>query len=157
MAGPFSVEGQVPGSPVWSVDAVGNTVQSKNLTVAGTVFSAGPVLTTGQLVAGTGGINTSVTAASTILSTLSIGNQQTSGTQLPDTTRDYMCYVTTVGGGGGNTLTIGPNSTATTATIFANATITTVASIPISWRQPAGWFVMFNGTATLGVQSGIPC
>ena len=159
MAAPFVVENATPGTQVWSVDASGNTVQSGNLTVAGTTISGvtinnGTVNNNG-IVIQNAGVNTAG-GQSTVLTTLLIGNMGAAGTQIPDTTRDYMCYVTSIGGGAGNTLTIGPNSTATTATIFANATITSVASLTYTWRLPAAWYVRFNGTATLGVQTGLP-
>lgn len=153
MAGPFVVEGPgVPGSQVWSVDATGNTVQSGTVTAmslqAGT---QGPVAQTGveTFLAGAG-VNTS---ASANVITPTFGVSASSGTQLTDTTRDYMVYITTTGGGANNTLTIGPNSTATAATIMANATVGT--GVMWSFKLPAAWFVRSAGAAAIGVQSAI--
>jgi hypothetical protein len=150
MPGPFSIEN--PGVGItYTLDQLGNSTQSGTMAaqaVTGTLAAVQPFTAAS-------GVNTSAEAAANILSTLLIGNAQTSGTQLSDVTRDYMCYVTSSGGGTNNTLTIGPNSTATAATIFAAATLGTGTSF--DWRLPAGWFIRFTGTATLGIQSGIGC
>ena len=159
MAAPFTVENTTPGTQVWSVDASGNTAQSGNMSVSGTTISGATVNNGTQINNGINIQNAGVNSAggqSTVLTTLLIGNMGAAGTQIPDVTRDYMCYVTSIGGGAGNTLTIGPTSAGTAATIFANATITSVASLTYTWRLPAAWYVRFNGTATLGVQTGIP-
>lgn len=182
MAGPFSVEGATPGTQVWGVDAAGNTVQSGNLTVLGTVFTgAGSpgvfgtvtttaatvtagVITTGTVTTlntatatvGLGGFNSSIAASATILSTLLIGNKGAAGTQIPDTTRDYMCYVTSIGGGAANTLVIGSTSTPGLGTISALGTYLTGSYQTFDFLLPAGWYVFFNGTGTLGNQTGIP-
>lgn len=160
MAGPFSVEGSTPGTPVWGVDASGNTVQSGNMSVAGTMSapaSTVATLTTTGVIQQDSGINSSgsVNVLSTLLIPVDIGATGT-GTQIGDTTRDYMCYVSCTGGGAGNTLTIGSNSGGTSATIFANATMTAGTMLP-SWRLPAGWYIKYTGTATLGIQFGVSC
>lgn len=166
MAAPFSVEGNVPGTPVWGVDAVGNTVQSGNATITGTITSSqvnagtqGATTYTGiQTYAAGAGDNTQAEANATVLSTLNIPfnvAQTGVGTQIPDITRDYMCYVAVTGAGGAATMTIGSATGGTTATIFALASIT-IASVLPSFRLPAGWYIKYGGTATLS-QIGIPC
>jgi hypothetical protein len=148
MAGPFVVEGPgVPGSQVWSVDAVGNTVQSGTLQAA----ASGPMAQSGvdNYLAGAG-FNSSLSAN---IITPSFGASASSGTQLSDTSRDYMVYITTTAGGANNTLTIGSTSAATSATITANATIGTGALW--AFKLPAGWYVRSQGAVAIGVQSAI--
>lgn len=165
MAAPFAVESSVPGTPVWVVDGSGNTNQTGavncatinavayNITGTGT---QGPALYTGiQTFAAGAGNNTQLEANGTVLSTLLIKAQETTGTQIGDTTRDYMCYVCCTVGGTNNTLCIGSATGGTSATIFANATMTIGSSA--SFRLPAQWYIFYNGTATLGLQYGIPC
>jgi hypothetical protein len=161
MATAFSVESSTPGVQVWNVDSSGNTSQSGNMSVSGTanvttsttaVLSVGSLTATGVIIQDNG-INSS--GSVNVLSTLLIAPQQTSGTQIGDITRDYMCYVTCTAGGANNTLTIGSVSGGTSATIFANATMATGTSY--DFRLPAGWYIKFNGTGTLGSQAGISC
>lgn len=159
MAGPFNVESGVPGTQVWNVDAAGNTTQS------GTLSSTTAIISTLTTLAGTingitayglgGGVNSSIEAGGTVLSTLLIAPQEVTGTQIGDITRDYMCYVICTAGGTNNTLTIGSASGGTSATIFAAATM--AAGTSASFRLPAGWRIFFNGTGTFGTQFGVPC
>lgn len=152
MAAPFSIEGSVPGTQVWGVDAVGNTVQTGTVTAASITGAVQTGITTFQLGAGN---NTAAEANGTVLSTLLIAPQQTTGTQIGDTTRDYMCYVICTAGGAGNTLTIGSTSAQGAGTIFAAATM--APGTQCTFRLPAGWYIMFNGTGTFGTQHGVPC
>lgn len=164
MAGPFVVENTVPGTQVWAVDAAGNTVQNGNISIGGNLITTGvgthtiqgTLTTTGvQVMTSTSGDNTAAEAGAHILSTLLIAPQETSGTQLSDLTRDYECYVTCTAGGTNNTLSIGSSSAASNATIFAVATM--AAGTWFNFRLPAGWYIQFNGTGTLGTQLGIGC
>jgi hypothetical protein len=154
MAAPFVVEGSTPGTQVWAVDAAGNTVQSGTLTAPYFGGNNGTFLGTAvfsAMIDQNAGLNSS--GSVNILSTLLIAPQETSGTQIGDITRDYDCYVVCTAGGTNNTLTIGPNSTATAATIFAAATM--AAGTATNWKLPAGWYIKFNGTGTFGTQTGI--
>lgn len=161
MATAFSVENATPGTQVWAVDASGNQVQSGNLTVAGTTTAVGPTalgtvtaITTTGVITQNNGINSS--GSVNVLSTLLIAPQETTtGTQVGDTTRDYMCYVYCTAGGTNNTLTIGPTTAGTAATIVANATM--AAGTSACFRLPAGWYIKFNGTGTFGSQFGVSC
>lgn len=160
MATGFSVENATPGTQVWAVDASGNQVQSGNLTVAGTTTAVGPTalgtvtaLTTTGVITQNNGINSS--GSVNVLATLLIAPQQTQGTAIGDTTRDYMCYVTCTAGGTNNTLSIGSTNAASSATIFAIATC--AAGTWFDFRLPAGWFIKFNGTGTFATQTGISC
>ena len=156
MAGPFVVESGVPGTQVWGVDFNGNTVQSGTITAA--VVNAGTQGATSysgiQTYLAAAGDNSSAEALANII-TPTFGVSASSGTQLTDTTRDYMVYLTTTAGGANNTLTIGNNSTATTATVYASAT--TGTGQLWSFRLPAGWFVRPQGAVAIGVQSAIAC
>ena len=149
MPTPFSVESTTPGSIVWTVDGSGNTQQAGTMTAVasalGTLVGV-PVQPSG------GGVTSSLSAN---VLTPTFGVSAASGTQLSDTTRDYMVYLTTTAGGANNTLTIGNNSTATTATISANATVGTGQLW--SFRLPAGWYVRSQGAVAIGVQSAISC
>lgn len=155
MAAPFSVESSVPGAPVWSVDAVGNTAQSGNMLVSGTTTSNVTVnngtITNNGIVLQNNGVNSSGSVnvlvgtqtgagGSTIITTLGTG-----GTQVSDMTRDYMLYVETTTTGGA-TILIGPTATATLATIFVGSLLTAGTSGVISYRVPAGWYTRFTGT-----------
>lgn len=153
MAGPFVVESGVPGTQVWSVDFNGNTVQSGTVTagaISATTYSG--TQTFSGIIIENNGINSS---GSVNVITPSFGVSASSGTQLSDTTRDYMVYITTSAGGANNTLTIGPNSTATAATIYASAT--TGTGILWGFKLPAGWFVRPQGAVAIGVQSAVSC
>ena len=118
MAAPFVVEGATPGTQVWSVDASGNTVQSGNIIASGTI--TGAVLNAGtqgataysgiQTYLANAGDNTSA-AAVYLNGTIGAGGNAilgtaATGTQLSDTTRDYMVYLTSVGGSAGATLRV---------------------------------------------------
>ena len=159
MAAPFQVEGATPGTQVWSVDAVGNTVQSGTVTAA--VMNAGTQGATTyngiQTYAANSGDNTSA-AAVYLNATIGAGGNAilgtaASGTQLSDLTRDYMVYLTSVGGGAGATLSIGPANTAV-STLYANATIGTGFSY--SFRLPAGWYIRAQATVAF-TQTAISC
>lgn len=156
MAGPFVVESGVPGTQVWGVDFAGNTTQSGTVTAAVlAIGTQGASSMSGiQTYLAASGDNTSAEALANVI-TPTFGVSAASGTQLSDVTRDYMVYLTTTAGGANNTLTIGNNSTATTATITAAATIGT--GTPISFRLPAGWFVRYQGAVAIGVQTAIAC
>ena len=159
MAAPFQVEGATPGTQVWSVDAVGNTVQSGTVTaVTLNAGTQGATAYTGiQTYAAGAGDNTSA-AATYLNATIGAGanailGTAASGTQLSDTTRDYMVYLTSVGGGAGATLSIGPANTAV-STLYANATIGTGFSY--SFRLPAGWYIRAQATVAF-TQTAISC
>lgn len=150
MAGPFVVESGVPGTQVWSVDFSGNVVQSGTITPS----AFGPANLSGitTQIAGAG-VNSSLSA--NYLAALGFGVSAASGTQLTDLTRDYMVYITTTAGGANNTVTIGNNTTATTATIYACAT--TGTGILWSFRLPAAWYVRCQGAVAIGNQFAISC
>ena len=162
MAAPFQVEGATPGTQVWSVDAVGNTVQSG--TVTAVTLNAGTQGATTyngiQTYAANAGDNTSAAAtylnATIAASAAALLGTAATGTQLSDTTRDYMVYLTSVGGGGGATLTIGTAASAggCFATLYANATIGTGFSY--SFRLPAGWYIRPQATVAF-TQTAISC
>ena len=161
MAAPFVVEGATPGGQVWSVDGAGNTVQSGNATITGTLQAAslagslaaasvGTLTTTGVITQNSGvnssgsvnvliGVQTGL-GGTTLLTTLGSG-----GTQLSDTTRDYMVYVETTTTGGA-TILLGPTATATLATVFVGSLLAAGTSGVISFRVPAGWYTRFTGT-----------
>lgn len=154
MAAPFVVENVTPGTQVWSVDAAGNTVQTGTVTagaISPTTFSG--TQTFSGIIVQNNGINSA--GSVNVLSTLKIAPQETTGTQIGDTTRDYMCYVICTAGGTNNTLTIGSATGGTSATIFAAATM--AAGTSADFRLPAGWYIFFNGTGTFGTQFGVSC
>ena len=168
MAAPFQVEGATPGTQVWSVDAVGNTVQSGNVTLTGTLTATtmnagtqGATTYTGiQTYNANSGDNTGA-AATYLNATIGAGaaallGTAASGTALSDLTRDYMVYLTSVGGGAAGTLTIGTGANATQcfATLYANATIGTGFSY--SFRLPAGWYIRAQATVAF-TQTAISC
>ena len=165
MAAPFQVEGATPGTQVWSVDAVGNTVQSGNVTLTGTLTATtmnagtqGATTYNGiQTYAANAGDNTSA-AAVYLNATIGAGGNAilgtaASGTQLSDLTRDYMVYLQVVTGGAGATISIGAANTAV-STLFANATCG--PGTLYSFRLPAGWYVRCQGTAAFS-QTAISC
>ena len=76
------------------------------------------------------------------------------GTQLSDTTRDYMVYIGVTAGGAAATLTIGPANTAVN-TLYAAATCN--VGTDYAFRLPAGWYVRFQGTAGITQQIAISC
>ena len=160
MAAPFQVEGATPGTQVWSVDAVGNTVQSGTLTAA--VMNAGTQGATTyngiQTYAANAGDNTSA-AAVYLNGTIGAGaaallGTAATGTQLSDTTRDYMVYLGVTAGGAAATLSIGAANTAV-ATLYAAATCG--VGTQYAFRLPAGWFIRFQGTAGITQQPAISC
>jgi len=154
MAAPFVVEGSTPGNQVWGVDASGNTVQSGNMNVLGTTTlvntNLGTITTTGVTVQNngintSGSVNVLIGTQTGLGGTTIISTQGTGGTQLFDTTRDYMQYweCTTTGGA---TILLGPTATATLATVFVGSVLTAGTSGVISFRTPAGWYTRFTGT-----------
>ena len=160
MAAPFQVEGATPGTQVWSVDAVGNTVQSG--TVTAVTLNAGTQGATTyngiQTYAANAGDNTSA-AATYLNATIGAGGNAilgtaASGTQLSDLTRDYMVYLQVMTGGAGATISIGAANTAV-STLFANATCG--PGTLYSFRLPAGWYIRFQGTAGITQQTAISC
>lgn len=166
MAPPFQVEGATPGTQVWSVDASGNTVQSGNVTVAGTLAAAslsagtqGVTTYTGiQTYGANSGDNTSA-AAVYLNGTIGAGaaailGTAATGTQLSDTTRDYMVYLGVTAGGAAATLSIGAANTAV-ATLYATATCG--VGTQYAFRLPAGWYIRFQGTAGITQQTAISC
>lgn len=160
MAAPFVVEGSTPGTQVWSVDASGNTVQSGTLTAA--VMNAGTQGATTyngiQTYAVNSGDNTSA-AAIYLNGTIGAGaaailGTAATGTQLSDTTRDYMVYIGVTAGGAAATLSIGAANTAV-ATLYAAATCN--VGTQYAFRLPAGWYIRFQGTAGITQQTAISC
>ena len=160
MAAPFQVEGATPGTQVWSVDAVGNTVQSGTVTAA--VMNAGTQGATTyngiQTYAANSGDNTNA-AAVYLNGTIGAGanailGTAATGTQLSDTTRDYMVYIGVTAGGAAATLSIGAANTAV-ATLFAAATCN--VGTQYTFRLPAGWYIRFQGTAGITQQTAISC
>lgn len=154
MPTPFSVEGSTPGSVVWSVDSSGDTSQIGTINAPyaniGTTNVQAPTFT--GIIVENNGINSSGSVnvligaqtgagGTTIITTLGAG-----GTQIFDTTRDYMLYTecTTTGG---CTILIGPTATATLATIFVGSMLTAGTSGVQGFRVPAGWYVRFTGTS----------
>ena len=166
MPGPFNVEGPgVPGTQVWAVDGSGNTVQSGNVTLTGTITGASIVSGTQSAVTQVGietfaalaGVNTSA-AANYLNSTIGAGGNAllgtaASGTQLSDTTRDYMVYLGVVSGGAAATLSIGAANTAV-STLYAAATCG--PGTQYAFRLPAGWYIRFQATASVQ-QTAISC
>ena len=155
MAAPFVVEGATPGTQVWSVDASGNTVQSGNCSVSGTLIApnqTAQTLTTNNVIIQNSGINSS--GSVNWLATLGFGVSAASGTQLSDHTRDYMVYLTTTAGGAGATVLIGPTS-ACTNTISASGSVGT--GVCISYKLPAGWFTMWTTAVAVGQQFAVSC
>lgn len=155
MAAPFSVESSVPGVPIWTVDASGNTSQSG--TVNATAAAISTITTVG--VQTQSGVNTA--AGAVVLTSGSIGagtnpllGTAASGTQLADLTRDYMVYLGITSGGTNATLSIGPTSAA------ANQ-ISAVATVNVGtqyvFRVPAGWFIKYTGTAGFTQQIAVSC
>jgi hypothetical protein len=165
MAAPFQVEGATPGTQVWSVDAAGNTVQSGALacsTVSAASLVAGTqgasVVTGIQTFSAGGGDNTNA-AAVYLNGTIGAGaaailGTAATGTQLSDTTRDYMVYIGVTAGGAAATLSIGAANTAV-ATLYAAATCGVGSQY--AFRLPAGWYIRFQGTAGITQQTAISC
>ena len=160
MAAPFVVEGSTPGTQVWGVDAVGNTVQSGTVTAASlNAGTQGPTTYTGiQTYAANSGDNTSA-AAVYLNATIGAGGNAilgtaASGTQLSDLTRDYMVYIGVTAGGAAATLSIGAANTAV-ATLYAAATCGVGSQY--AFRLPAGWYIRFQGTAGITQQTAISC
>ncbi len=160
MAAPFQVEGATPGTQVWSVDAVGNTVQSG--TVTAVTLNAGTQGATTyngiQTYAANAGDNTNA-AAVYLNATIGAGanailGTAATGTQLSDTTRDYMVYIGVTAGGAAATLSIGAANTAV-ATLYAAATCN--VGTQYAFRLPAGWYIRFQGTAGITQQTAISC
>jgi hypothetical protein len=159
MAAPFSVENTTPGTQVWAVDAVGNTTQSGNMAVSGTAAiavatiptqSIGSLTTTGVItqnsgINSSGSVNVLVGTQTGLGGTTVITTLGTGGTQIFDTTRDYMLYIETTTTGGA-TILLGPTATATLATVFVGSLLTAGTSGVISFRVPAGWYTRFTGT-----------
>ena len=170
MAAPFQVEGATPGTQVWSVDAVGNTVQSGNVHAdrdahCHRTMNAGDPGGHCTITGSRRTARTRVTTRARLLmylnatigaSAAAILGTAATGTQLSDTTRDYMVYLTSVGGGPGATLTIGTAASAAGcfATLYANATIGTGFSY--SFRLPAGWYIRPQATVAF-TQTAISC
>jgi len=163
MAGPFVVESGVPGTQVWGVDAAGNTTQTGNCVVSGTLiapYQSAQTLTTNAVIVQNAGINSSGSVnylnATIGASAAALLGTAATGTQLSDTTRDYMVYLTSVGGSAGATLTIGTAASAAGcfATLYANATIGTGFSY--SFRLPAGWYIRPQATVAF-TQTAISC
>lgn len=76
--------------------------------------------------------------------------------QLADTTRDYMVYLTVTTAGTATSVKIGPTSSANAVTIMGSAAAT--AGQVISFRLPAGWYVLWAGTTTaIADQSAVGC
>jgi hypothetical protein len=157
MAAPFVVEGATPGTQVWSVDASGNTVQAGTMSVTGaTSFTGaatvGGTLTENGITVQNAGINSSGSVH--YIATLGFGVSAATGTQLSDTTRDYMVYLTTSAGGAGATVLIGPTS-ACTNTVSASGSVGT--GVCISYKLPAGWYTMWTTSVAVGQQNAISC
>jgi len=75
--------------------------------------------------------------------------------QLSDTTRDYMVYITIGTPGTGMTLAIGPTDTPAN-TIHSSSTPT--AGMQFAFRLPAGWYAEVAGTSTtIANQIAIGC
>jgi len=156
VAAPFVVEGSTPGTQVWSVDAVGNTVQSGTLTA---VAQSGSYQTGIDILTSGAGFNSSVSANVLGGGTIGAGlaailGTAASGTQLADTTRDYMVYIGVTAGGAAATLTIGPANTCVN-TLYAAATCN--VGTQYAFRLPAGWYIRFQGTAGITQQIAISC
>jgi hypothetical protein len=156
MAAPFVVEGATPGTQVWAVDASGNTVQSGNMLVTGTTISGATTNNGTQINNGITVQNNGVNSSGSVhyIATLGFGVSAATGTQISDTTRDYMVYVTTSAGGAGGTMLIGATS-ACTSTVYASATVGT--GILVSYKLPAGWFSMWTTAVAIGQQNAISC
>lgn len=153
---PFDVT--TPGvGVVYSIDSSGNmyvkgnTTHLGNLTVQGTITAASA--TTGTVTGvffANGGVNTAA-GVNVITPSFALG---TIGTQLTDTTRDYMVYLTTTTAGTINLLSIGSTSAATSATIAIG---TAQLGSAYDFRLPAGWFVRITGTTAAFVQTAVSC
>ncbi len=162
MAAPFQVEGATPGTQVWAVDAAGNTTQSGNCVISGTLvapYQTAQTATITGVLAALGGYNSaggiSVLGGGTIgAGGNAILGTAASGTQLSDITKDYMVYITVTAAGAAATMSIGPANTAVN-TISAASTCN--VGTQYSFRLPAGWYVRFQGTAGITQQIAISC
>ena len=156
MAAPFVVEGSTPGTQLWSVDASGNTVQSGNMNVTGTTISGATTNNGTQVNNGITVQNAGINSSGSVhyIATLGFGVSAASGTQLSDTTRDYMVYLGVTAGGAAATLSIGAANTAV-ATLYATATCG--VGTQYAFRLPAGWYIRFQGTAGITQQTAISC
>lgn len=111
----------IPGSPLCGGESVG---------------------TFGEVVAANAG--TSSAGSAPVLTAL--GSVTGTALQLSDLTRDYMVYLTVTTSGTATSVTIGPTSAASGATVMASAAAT--AGQVIAFRLPAGWYFKWAGTTT---------
>jgi len=130
---PFTIPAGASSGSVLTSDSAGNATWG--------ALPAFPAIITSP--AG-GGVSTSVSATAVTTSF-----PQTTATQLADTTRDYMVYLTMTGGGSAKTLSLsmGP-STGQENTVF-DLVSTPGQSVPVTVRLPAAWYVYWDGTASL--------
>lgn len=98
-----------------------------------------------------GGTDTAPSAAVIASPGFAVGT----ASQLADTTRDYMVYITIGTPGTGMTLAIGPTDTPA-HTIHSTSTPT--AGMQFAFRLPAGWYAEVAGTSTtIASQIAIGC
>jgi hypothetical protein len=99
-----------------------------------------------------GGINSAAEAGAHVI-TPAFANGVAS--QLTDTARDYMVYLTCDTGGTGFSLAIGPTNA--TANTIVNG-LAVAAGDQYSIRLPAGWFLKWTATtATFADQLAVGC
>jgi hypothetical protein len=75
--------------------------------------------------------------------------------QLSDTTRDYMIYLTVTTSGTATTVEFGHSSAADDVVLLSDVSVT--APMVISFRLPAGWYVKLTWTTTVFSQSAVGC
>jgi hypothetical protein len=93
------------------------------------------------------------TAPSAPVLTPAISN---SGTQLSDTTRDYMVYLQVGTAGTAFSVTMGASSSASDVTIV-NSAVATAGEI-VGFRMPAGWYAKYAiTTGTIAHQAAVGC
>ena len=79
----------------------------------------------------------------------------TVATQLADQTRDYQLYLNVTTSGTATSVTMGPTSSANAVTILASASVT--AGQVITFRLPAGWYVLATFTTTVLAATAVGC
>lgn len=146
MANGFSVTNPSTGASVFSVDNSGNINTSGSLNVGGAANLGGQVTMGGSVsnaqVFGPGAGTNTGGAATSISSPFTVGTAPV----LVSSTLDAMCYITIGTPGTAAVLTMGPTTAGTSYTVYTSGTPTTRTLI--TWRQPAGWYSVFNGSST---------
>jgi len=106
--------------------------------------------TFGEVINANAGINTSGSAP--VITPTFDGT----ASQLSDTSRDYMVYLTVTTSGTVTTVEFGPTSAAVDDVILVDDASVTAGQC-ISFRLPAGWWVKASGTTTVFLQTAVGC